>query len=275
MNTNDIKINKYNKRFFTKEEMKFVLEQRGLIVDCPDIFCDVNYAFIIYEFSDYFYYSPLKYERGTKLSDIYKLHLFNKEASLFLFSLIHDIEHKLKNSIILSMSSKNAYDYLKRESYTYNKDDKEFNNFLNKLKSAHKLHLIQSKALSRNKMIGGVSPIWIFVNSLTLGQLIKFIKYKSDIKANDVYSKLNCNWKELGTINKFRNQISHMNPIKEKLYFKTRRGTGTVTYKQLVNGVSKIIPDVTKKLHKFWTKNKRKLPKAIRKNIFSKYIDLN
>ena len=57
MDKKNIEIDKYNKKHFSNEEMNFVLEERGLKINMPDLFESINYAYIIYEFSDLFYYS--------------------------------------------------------------------------------------------------------------------------------------------------------------------------------------------------------------------------
>ena len=162
---NDIKICEYNKRYFSKKEMICVLKKRNLIIDKENILEKINYAHLIYNFGKYFQYKNLKcknlkYKDGSKLSDIYNLYLFSKKGSIALFELIHDIEHKFKNILASLISKENAFDYLKKESYKFEKkENKSFNYFYKKIKKSHELFYLTKKEELKSKIKEEIIPI--------------------------------------------------------------------------------------------------------------------
>ena len=271
----DIKINQYNKRHFTLEEMIYVLEQRGLIVEKPEILNDINYSYLIYNFSQPFYYAKLKYTFGTKLSDIYNFYLFSKKASIALFSLIYDIEHKFKKIIASLISEKSVYSYLEKKSYNFNKDDSSFKNFFKRIKNNHKLFLVTKKEELNEKLKNNVIPIWIFINKLSLGDLIKMVKYNKKFITSNPYKKMQINEKQMLIINRFRDEIAHMNPIEEKIKFKIENGMGSAKYKDFLKTLNILVPNLKIKLEKFWNKNQDLLKDSIKKEIKEKFFSLD
>lgn len=214
--SNDIKVNEYNGRFFTNSEMEEVLTKRGMEIDVENVFNKYNFAYLIYNFSSPFYYTKLKYERGTKISEIIDLYKFNRKASILLFDKIHEIELLFKKNIVSSIENKDPFNYLKKSNYEFNSDDETFEDFFYKLKRIHKYHLLEDAKVLKGKLKNGISPIWIFVDKLSLGQLIKFIRYFKNISPNKIYMKMGIKTNDMLNINRFRNQIAHMNPLKEK-----------------------------------------------------------
>ena len=271
----NIKIYEYNKKHFSKEEMIYVLEKRGLIVDKPKILDNINYSYLIYNFSKPFYYAKLKYKYKTKLSDIYNLYLFSKKASMALFGLIHDVEHKFKKTIAFLISKKSVYSYLKKESYLFNENDYSFKKFFEKIKMIHDLFLFSNKKELEEKLKDNIIPIWIFIDKMSLGDLIKMIKYNKKLITSSPYKKMKINWKQMLTINRFRNQIAHMNPIKEKINFKTRNNIGFAKYKDFLKALNIVIPSLEKKFQKFWKKNHKLLNNLIKNQIKEKFFNFN
>ena len=274
-----IHINKYNKGFFTIPEMEYVLQQRGLIIDDHDIFEKINYAYLIYEFSDIFYDSHLQYKTGTRLSDIIRLYEFNKLASEKLFGIFHVIEQKFKKHIITSISSKNynradedeaIYGYLDKTNY--NSSDTSFNRFFDKIKRTHKSHIQKDTSILSGKMKNNISPLWIFINQLSMGDLIKLLRYYKKIGQNYVYQEMKINWQDMSNINKYRNQVAHMNPVKDELPFFAHNKIRSLKWSDLRRSLFTIIPDVQNIFDQFWDDNKQILPDSIRDEIYNKYF---
>ncbi|MCR8613362.1 MAG: Abi family protein [Mycoplasma sp.] len=277
MNKEDIKIDTYNNEYFTISEMEYVLSKRGLEIDVKNVFEKINYAYFIYEFSnmfrkEIFKNQGLKYIRGTKLSDILKLHEFSKKSSFFVFELIYEIEHLFKRNIADSISKNNAFNYLSKDGYIFKKDDNYFKNFLTKINAIHEKHIEEDELILKGKLKNNISPIWIFINSLSLGDLKKLIKYNKNFKENNIYKKMNISFKDMGNINKYRNRIAHMNPIKEKIFFKTFKGKGVIRWSNFVKSLIKLIPDAPKRVLNFWKENNKILPEQIKDEIYQKYF---
>lgn len=210
-------MNKYKLKHHNIDEMTKVLEQRNLIVDKKEILEKINYAHLIYKYSEDFYQdNQIKYIDNTKLSHIYELFLLNKKISLILFELIYDFEHRLKNTIAFEITKEKSDDYLKLEQI-YKKEilkKKYFSAFLKKLKKANK------EALKSDCNDQKIAPFWIIVDDLSLSVLKEMIIYSK--YEDKIYKKLKINKEELETFIKYRNQIAHVNPlelnIKNKFY---------------------------------------------------------
>ena len=218
---------KYETKNKTKEEMKQILEDRGMIVDDISILDNINYAHLIYKYSKPFYEEEGIYKDGTRLSDLMNLFKINEAICAWLYKKINEFEHKLKNTVATIASAKSAFEYLDKEFYGegltklkfYNK--KEFNDFLWNIKKLHDKTLKNSEYLS-GKTKDDIIPLWIFIDEMTIGQIRMFLKYWPD--ALKVYHILNLDFTHLSTFNTYRNRVFHMNPITKKIIIRRDEG---------------------------------------------------
>lgn len=214
---------KYETQNKTKEQMKQILEDRGMIIDNISLLENINYAHLIYKYSTPFYEKEGVYKKGTKLSELMKLFEINELICSCLYKKINRFEHKLKNVVASMATTDSAFKYLEKEFYGekitelpfYN--DGEFKKFIKNVNNLHRTALINNVYLS-GKTKDGVIPLWIFVDEMTIGQIRMFLKYWPD--GLKVYKVLKLNFKHLSTFNVYRNRVFHMNPITKKIIVK-------------------------------------------------------
>ena len=172
-----------------------------------------------------------KYKNGTDFYEIYALYLFDRELRNIFIRYILEIENNVKSVLSHDFSKKYGHDnYLKIANFdTVLKPHENHKTQAQKLGEIADLITNLQKEISRqlsknNPMIShhmltyGYVPLWVLVNTLTLGTISTFYSYMVQRDQNDVGRKFNLKPEELTSIlfvlSIYRNACAH----DERLY---------------------------------------------------------
>ncbi|NLM04441.1 MAG: Abi family protein [Clostridiales bacterium] len=228
-----------DKIFSTIEDQIKKLDSRGLNVDDPEVKNILemeNYYNVVNGYKELFidptYTGPdEKYKDGANFSELYALYLFDRELKNIFIKYILEIENSIKAVISHDFSKKYGHDnYLKISNF-----DIQVKPWEKKKTAAQKIGAVSelianiqrdvSRQLSKNNpMIShnmlnyGYVPLWVLVNSLTLGTISVFYSYLKEKDQNDVGRKFNLKPDEMTKIlfvlTIYRNACAH----DERLY---------------------------------------------------------
>ena len=228
-----------DKVFSTIEVQIKNLDSRGLNVDDPEVKNILemeNYYNVVNGYKELFIdltgtEPDEKYKDGTNFSELYALYLFDRELKNIFIKYILEIENSIKAVIAHDFSKKYGHDnYLKISNF-----DIRVKPWEKKKTTAQKIGAISelianiqrdiSRQLSKNNpMIShymlnyGYVPLWVLVNSLTLGTISVLYSFLKEKDQNDVGRKFNLRPDEMTKIlfvlTIYRNACAH----DERLY---------------------------------------------------------
>ena len=208
----------YKLKYHKKDELKKILEGRGLIIYNPNILNNINYSHLIYEYGAFFLETeePIKYKKGTKLLDIYNLYKLNIEVSSILFKLFNLFEHKIRASIVSHVGLE-PLEYLDDNFYSKARETVE-NEIFNFVSNLSKTEEKMRHKYDQKYLINGKLPIWLLIDELPIGQLRMFLKL-TGIQSY-VFKDIKLSKKKFWVLKGFnlhRNQLAHMDIIKGKI----------------------------------------------------------
>jgi len=142
-----------------------------------------------------------KYKEGTDFYELYNLYLFDRELKNIFIKYILEIENNIKAVISHDFSEKYGHDnYLKIFNFDISVKNWEKKTAAQKIGEVSSLIANIQQDISRqlsknNPMIShymltyGYVPLWVLVNSLTLGTISVFYSYLIDKDQNDIGRK--------------------------------------------------------------------------------------
>ncbi|MGO1368500.1 Abi family protein [Senegalia sp. (in: firmicutes)] len=198
-----------DKLFSTIEDQIKKLDSRGLNVSDPrikDILEMENYYNIINGYKELFIDKTYKgtdekYKEGTDFYELYNLYLFDRELKNIFIKYILEIENNIKSVISHDFSKKYGHDnYLKIFNFDIRVKHWEKKTAAQKIGDVSSLIANIQREISRqlsknNSMIShnmltyGYIPLWVLINSLTLGTISIFYSYLIDKDQNDIGRK--------------------------------------------------------------------------------------
>ncbi|MBB5174538.1 Abi family protein [Texcoconibacillus texcoconensis] len=195
-----------DKMFSSIEEQMKKLQSRGLILDkhkARIILEMENYYNLINGYKDLFidhkYEGPdEKYKDGAHFDELYALYLFDRELRNIFIKYILEIENNMKSVLSHDFSKKYGHDnYLKIENFDTSVKKWEKKSKAQKVGEVSELIANLQREVSRqlsrnNPMIShhiltyGYVPLWVLVNTLTLGTISTFYSYLKQKDQNDI-----------------------------------------------------------------------------------------
>lgn len=254
-------------RVDTMEEKKFqstsqqirILQERKLIIADEEKAIDIlrreNYYNLVNGYKDVFLKTsePDEYRDGTTFDELYALYLFDRELRNIFIKYILIIENNVKSNLAHVFSSKYGHkDYLKIQNFRSNQSiGREQSQFIGNLTEliADIQKEIAHQLKNNNTMIShymldfGYVPLWVLVNTLSLGTISKFYSYLKNEVQNEIAIKFGLKPDVLGSflsvLTIFRNACAH----NERFFsLKTKRSTytevGQTTTKKSIRQVS-------------------------------------
>lgn len=189
---------------------------------------DICYYSLIDGYKNLFY-NPMnrKYEEGTRFEDIVALYDFDKKLRLLIFQYICNIEQKVRSLIsyhFCETYSENQSDYLNSHNYNNTKQNsRDIQKLINILSNEANYNMEHAYVVYQRNTYGNV-PLWVVLNTLTLGQTSKMYSlFTTSIQSRISSNFRSVNEKELGqylkVLTHFRNICAH----NERLFsFKSR-----------------------------------------------------
>lgn len=230
------------KIFKTYSEQLEILKNRNMIISdenkAIEILKKENYYSLINGYKDLFVDIPApneKYKNGTDFFEIHALYTFDRNLRNMLISKILIFENHFKTSISYQFSKKYTHsNYLKLENFeninTYKTNGKLERDNLKDISSLiANISSEISKQIRKKDFIShyidnhGYIPLWVVVNILTFGTMVKFYKLMKLTDRQEVSKEFNINESDLSSLAElsylFRNICAH----EERLYdYKTR-----------------------------------------------------
>lgn len=223
-----------DKLFSTIEDQIKKLDSRGLNVSDPgvkDILEMENYYNVINGYKELFidktYTGPdEKYKEGADFYELYNLYLFDRELKNIFIKYILEIENNIKAVISHDFSKKYGHDnYLKISNFditvkpwekrkTAAQKIGDVSELIANIQRDISRQLSKNNAMiSHNMLTYGYVPLWVLVNSLTLGTMSVFYSYLKQKDQNDVGRKFNLRPDEMTKIlfvlTIYRNACAH------------------------------------------------------------------
>ncbi|MGF7185317.1 abortive infection bacteriophage resistance protein [Desulfitispora alkaliphila] len=222
-----------DKLFSTIEDQIKKLDSRGLNVSDPGVkgvLEKENYYNVINGYKELFidktYTGPdEKYKDGADFNELYSLYLFDRELKNIFIKYILEIENNVKAVLSHDFSKKYGHDnYLKISNFDISVKPWEKKTAAQKIGEVASLIANMQRDISRqlsknNPMIShnmltyGYVPLWVLVNSLTLGTISVFYSYLKQKDQNDVGRKFNLRPDEMTKIlfvlTIYRNACAH------------------------------------------------------------------
>lgn len=195
------------KRFSTTQEQIAKLRSRGMVIadeaHAKKVIELENYYNLINGYKDLFldrdHHGPEEsYLPGTKFEELYALYLFDRELRNIFIRYILELENNVKSVLAHDFSEKYGHDnYLKVSNFDTSVKKWEKKTSAQKIGDisdliSHLQHEIAHHLSKNNPMIShymleyGNVPLWVLVNTLSLGTISKFYSYLSQKDQNDI-----------------------------------------------------------------------------------------
>lgn len=227
-----------DKIFQTTSQQMEKLRSRGLHISGnrhKRILEKENYYNIINGYKDLFLDKTYigddeKYIEGTSFDEIYSLYLFDRELRMYFMRYILEIENNIKSVLSHKFSQEYGHDnYLKinnfntllrpNERKTASQKVGEVSELISRIQSEISRQLQKNNSMISHSMLEyGYVPLWVLVNTLTLGTISIFYSYMKQRDQNNVAREFNLQVNELTNIifvlSIFRNACAH----DERLY---------------------------------------------------------
>lgn len=227
-----------DKVFKTTRQQMIKLRKRGLQIKSrhKKILEKENYYNIINGYKDLFIDDTYigvdeKYKSGTNFNEIYDLYLFDRELRMYFMRYILEIENNIKSVIAHKFSKEYGHDnYLKVTNFntsirpterrkTQAQKVGEVTELISKIQNEISKQLQKNNTMISHSMLEyGYVPLWVLVNTLTLGTINIFYGHMHDRDKNNVAREFNLSINELESLmfvlSIFRNACAH----DERLY---------------------------------------------------------
>ena len=207
-----------------------ILKSRGVIIKnkriAKQLIRNTNYYNLINGYKEPFLQPNTSYEKyfpGTTFEEIYALYEFDRKLRIITLEYILEIEKQVKSLIACCFSKVHGNkNYLKLENFD-TLDQKKYGQVCNLLSSLYKkISLNIDKDLSVSHYVSGKNyiPLWVLVNTLSMGDISKFYSNMVQRERNDVARRLKWGVKEhqlascLFFLSTIRNRCAH----DERLY---------------------------------------------------------
>ena len=207
-----------------------ILKSRGVIIKnkriAKQLIRNTNYYNLINGYKEPFLQSNTSYEKyfsGTTFEEIYALYEFDRKLRIITLEYILEIEKQVKSLIACCFSKVHGHkNYLKLENFD-TLGQKKYGQVCNLLSSLYKkISLNIDKDLSVSHYVSGKNyiPLWVLVNTLSMGDISKFYSNMVQRERNDVARRLKWGVKEhqlascLFFLSTIRNRCAH----DERLY---------------------------------------------------------
>lgn len=187
---------------------------------------NTNYYNLINGYKEPFLQPNTSYEKyfpGTTFEEIYALYEFDRKLRIITLEYILEIEKQVKSLIACCFSKVHGHkNYLKLENFD-TLGQKKYGQVCNLLSSLYKkISLNIDKDLSVSHYVSGKNyiPLWVLVNTLSMGDISKFYSNMVQRERNDVARRLKWGVKEhqlascLFFLSTIRNRCAH----DERLY---------------------------------------------------------
>ena len=187
---------------------------------------NTNYYNLINGYKEPFLQPNISYEKyfsGTTFEEIYALYEFDRKLRIITLEYILEIEKQVKSLIACCFSKVHGHkNYLKLENFD-TLGQKKYGQVSNLLSSLYKkISLNIDKDLSVSHYVSGKNyiPLWVLVNTLSMGDISKFYSNMVQRERNDVARRLKWGVKEhqlascLFFLSTIRNRCAH----DERLY---------------------------------------------------------
>lgn len=207
-----------------------ILKSRGVIIKnkriAKQLIRNTNYYNLINGYKEPFLQPNTSYEKyfpGTTFEEIYALYEFDRKLRIITLEYILEIEKQVKSLIACCFSKVHGHkNYLKLENFD-TLGQKKYGQVSNLLSSLYKkISLNIDKDLSVSHYVSGKNyiPLWVLVNTLSMGDISKFYSNMVQRERNDVARRLKWGVKEhqlascLFFLSTIRNRCAH----DERLY---------------------------------------------------------
>ena len=222
-----------DKVFRSTTEQIEILRNRKLVITDEEkaklILCRENYYNLINGYKDVFLKSqdPEEYIDGTTLDELYSLYLFDRELRSIFIKYILIIENNVKSVIAHEFSKQYGHrDYLRTENFRTpsnnesisHRDKSQYIGDVTELianihrEIAHQLKK-NSTMISHYMLDFGYVPLWVLVNTLSLGTISIFYSYLKQKDQNDVARRFDLKpevlSRFLSVLTIFRNACAH------------------------------------------------------------------
>ena len=207
-----------------------ILKSRGVIIKnkriAKQLIRNTNYYNLINGYKEPFLQPNTSYEKyfpGTTFEEIYALYEFDRKLRIITLEYILEIEKQVKSLIACCFSKVHGHkNYLKLENFD-TLGQKKYGQVCNLLSSLYKkISLNIDKDLSVSHYVSGKNyiPLWVLVNTLSMGDISKFYSNMVQRERNDVARRLKWGVREhqlascLFFLSTIRNRCAH----DERLY---------------------------------------------------------
>lgn len=207
-----------------------ILKSRGVIIKkkkwAKKTIRTVNYYNLINGYKEPFLQIGTTYEKyifGTTLEEIYALYEFDRKLRIITLEYILEIEKQVKSLIAYCFSKEHGHkNYLNLENFD-TQGIKKYNQACDLLSNLYKkISLNIDKDLSVSHYVNGKNylPLWVLVNTLSMGDISKFYSNMIQQERNDVARRLKWGVREhqlascLFFLSTIRNRCAH----DERLY---------------------------------------------------------
>ena len=224
-----------DKKFSTTNSQLHKLRERGLKIPngirAKKILEKENYYKLINGYKELFIDethigNDEKYKSGSTFNEIYSLYIFDRELRSLFMKHILEIENNIKSIIAHDFSKKYGHEnYLKignfETSVQANEQNKtrsqkigEVADLISSIQKeiAHQLKK-NSPMISHNILTYGYVPLWVLINTLSLGTVSIFYSYLRQKDQNDIGKKFNLKPQEMNNflfhLALYRNACAH------------------------------------------------------------------
>ena len=188
------KASKMNKPFKTAEEQLSILKSRGLkIIDennAKTFLIRRNYYSMINGYGQFFQSSTDVYIPNTTLLEIEKVYIFDKGFKSILYSHIMEVEKYLKATLAyyFCLEYPNPNDYLLITSYQNQRQHatKDISQLISNLQKVISDYSKSPNAIQYYLSKYGFVPLWVVIQYMFLGDVIKMFEYSSPRIQNNV-----------------------------------------------------------------------------------------
>ena len=194
----------FMKEFKTIDDQINLLIQRGVIVTdiegTRSLLLENNYYNVVNGYKDIFLEEKNTYRKGTTFEEIFALYEFDKNIRSILLTYILGIENKLRSLVAYYFSKYHGNDnYLTLDNFDNLKDvpstsyytkQQRTKNIQDLITSVQKKisATINSKEYIKHYIVDyGFVPMWVLVNTLSFGEISKFLELMKDYKT--LYNK--------------------------------------------------------------------------------------
>ncbi len=196
------------KPFKTYEEQLEILKSKNLIIADEDraikVLSENNYYNLINGYKSVFLDKTLdkeKYINGTTFEEIYSLYLFDSKLKHTIIYYLLRFEKIFKSYLSYEFASLYGEDYSYLQVKNYSLLDKDLDSVFRNLSTLSNIINRERKSKNRKSIKHYADnyqsiPIWVLVNSLTIGNISYFYKASNDKLKNNVAKKFSLSYSQ-------------------------------------------------------------------------------